>query len=245
MAAVQSRRIKDGLINLALRAGYAVSKAPAPCWIESHLRDIVRVLDVTVALDVGGNVGDYAHRLRRLSEFDGRIVSFEPDPGSLQKARRRMDGDAKWTGVPLALGRDAGRKVLNVHSRSLYNSFLEMNEYGVAEYGGTVDRREEVEVARLDDVAKQYLASGDRALLKIDTQGFDVEVIEGGRTTIADNVVALQVEVPIRNIYEGAPTLTDMVHLVDELGFDVTWISPFSRREDLRLVECDFVARRR
>src|SRR4051794_25410567 len=173
-----SRRIKDGLINLALRAGYAVSKAPAPCWIESHLRGIVRVLDVTVALDVGANVGDYAHRLRRLSEFDGRIVSFEPDPESLRKARRRMEGDGRWTGAQLALGRDAGRKMLNVHSRSLFSSFLEMNEYGVGEYGGTIERREEVEVARLDDVAPQYLTAGDRALLKIDTQGYDVEVIE-------------------------------------------------------------------
>src|SRR4051794_21922277 len=138
--AAMSRRIKDGLINLALRAGYAVSKAPAPCWIESHLRDIVRVLDVNVVLDVGANVGDYAHRLRSLSEFDGRIVSFEPEPASLQRARRRMDGDAKWTGVQLALGRDAGRKTLNVHSRSLFSSFLELNEYGVGEYGGTIER---------------------------------------------------------------------------------------------------------
>ena len=242
---MQTRRIKDGLINLALRAGFAVSKAPAPCWVESHLRDIVRLLDVTVALDVGANVGEYAHRLRRLSRFGGRIVSFEPEPRSMQHARRRMEGDGMWTGVQLALGREPGHQVLNVHSRSLFSSFLEMNEYGVGEYGGSIERREDVEVARLDDVAGQYLSPEDRALLKIDTQGYDIEVIEGGRKTIAENVVALQVEVPIRNIYEGAPTLAGMVDLVDELGFDITWISPFSRRPDLRLVECDFVARRR
>lgn len=242
---MQSRRVKDGLINLALRAGFAVSKAPAPCWIESHLKDLVRLLDVTVAIDVGANVGDYAHRLRRLSRFGGRIVSFEPEPQALQQARRRMEGDADWTGVQLALGREAGRQVLNVHSRSLFSSFLPMNEYGVGEYGGTIERLEDVEVARLDDVAAQYLSPDDRVLLKVDTQGYDVEVIDGGRKTIADNVVALQVEVPVRNIYEGAPTLVEMVDLVDDLGFDVTWISPFSRRPDLRLVECDFVARRR
>jgi hypothetical protein len=89
------------------------------------------------------------------------------------------------------------------------------------------------------------MAPDARALLKIDTQGFDVDVIEGGRRTLADHVVALQVEVPIRNLYEGAPSLPEMVELVHDLGFEVTWVSPVARRPDLRLDECDFVARRR
>lgn len=242
---MRSDGVRNRLIRLAWRAGYSVSKGPAPCRIEAHLRELLRKLDVTVVLDVGGHVGEYADRLRRYSAFAGRIVSFEPEPEAMAQARRRMGGDAGWTGVPLALGREPGRLPLNVHARSAFTSFRSMNDFGVAEYGGEVLRTTEVEVARLDDVVGSYLSRHDRAMLKIDTQGYDLEVIAGARRTIADAVVALQVEVPIRNIYEGAPNLVQMMEVIDELGFDLTWISPFASRPDLRLVECDFVARKR
>jgi FkbM family methyltransferase len=233
------------MLELAQRAAWVVYKAPAPWWIESHLRDVLRVVGFDTALDVGAHVGAYAWRLRHVAGFGGPIVSFEPDPHSMAAARQKMAGDAAWTGVPLALGRVTERRVLHVHARTDFSSFRPMTPYGAELWGQEVVREEEVDVARLDDVAGQYLSPGARVLLKVDTQGFDVDVIEGGRKTLEDHVVALQVEVPIRNLYEDAPSLTEMVALVDDLGFDVTWISPVARRPDLRLDEVDFVARRR
>lgn len=233
------------MVELAQRAGWVVYKAPAPWWIESHLRDLQRVVGFDTAVDVGAHVGEYAYRLRHVAGFAGPIVSFEPDPPSLALARERMAGDAAWTGVPLALGRVSEKRVLHVHARSDFSSFRSMTDYGDELWGQEVVREVEVDVARLDDVADRYLSPGARVLLKVDTQGFDVDVIDGGRQTVADHVVALQVEVPIRNLYEDAPSLPEMVDLVHDLGFDVTWISPVARRPDLRLDEVDFVARRR
>jgi FkbM family methyltransferase len=233
------------MVELAQRAGWVVYKAPAPWWIESHLRDLQRVVGFDAALDVGAHVGEYAYRLRRVAGFGGPIVSFEPDPPSLAAARQRMANDAAWTGVPLALGREPEQRVLHVHARTEFSSFRPMTTYGEELWGQEVVRDVEVEVARLDDVADQYVPRGARVLLKVDTQGSDVDVIEGGRKTIADRVVALQVEVPIRNLYEDSPSLPEMVDLIGDLGFDVTWISPVARRPDLRLDEVDFVARRR
>ena len=80
----------------------------------------------------------------------------------------------------------------------------------------------------------------DRPYLKLDTQGFDIEVLQGGRDSLGA-VRALQTEASVIGIYKGMPGYVDTIRYLDERGFDITGLYPVSRDSSLRLVEFDCV----
>jgi methyltransferase, FkbM family len=75
----------------------------------------------------------------------------------------------------------------------------------------------EVEVQTLDDLMS---AIGPRrpCLLKIDVQGYELEVLSGGRRflQVVDDVI---VECSVRPLYEGAPFAEDVIAMLAEEGF--------------------------
>lgn len=68
-----------------------------------------------------------------------------------------------------------------------------------ANYVGT----EEVTICRLDSVAPEILLPDDVALLKIDVQGFEKQVIAGGAVTVRDQCIGLELELSFEPLYDG------------------------------------------
>jgi FkbM family methyltransferase len=221
------------------RAGYRVYRErprdlanPLPAELAAHralLRAVLEHRAVTTVLDVGAHTGGYGALLRSLG-YTGEIVSFEPVAASFAVLSSRLDD--RWHAHRLALGRSAGRLALNVAHESNFTSFLA--PIAVQRFAGSATARvEEVEVQRLDAVA-----SGERILLKTDTQGFDLEVIEGARG-ILGSVVALQVELSVTPLYDGAPGWLDVLRELRDLGFAAASLTGVGRAEGLRALEFD------
>jgi FkbM family methyltransferase len=88
---------------------------------------LVRILEhhgITVVLDVGANVGQYATRLRH-GGWDGRIVSFEPLPAAHAALSAAAADDPAWEiAPPVALGAEAGTVALNISAESDMSSVL-------------------------------------------------------------------------------------------------------------------------
>ena len=106
-----------------------------------------------------------------------------------------------------------------------------------------VSRHVETVAVRTLDVVLPVLQERlgfDRPYLKLDTQGFDIEVLQGGRDSLAA-VRALQTEASVIGIYKGMPGYVDTIRYLDERGFDITGLYPVSRDSSLRLVEFDCV----
>ena len=78
--------------------------------------------------------------------------------------------------------------------------------------------------------------------LKLDTQGFDLEVLRGAPRALTGPVVALQSEVSVRPIYEGMPDWREAVRSIEALGFSLSGMFPVSRTERLEVIEWDCVA---
>ena len=204
------------------------------------LRAVLERADVNLVLDVGAHQGGYRDLLRA-SGYDGEIVSFEPVSTSFAALKARAADDPAWRVHHLALGRAAGTATLNVARESNFTSFLEPNDFSVARFGGSaVDRREEVEVARLDAVFGELTAhvAAPRVLLKTDTQGWDLEVIEGA-AGVLEHVAALQAELSVRPIYEGATSWLEVLTRLGELGFRPAQLTSVGRDDALGLLELD------
>lgn len=241
------RLFADLLITAARAAGYEV----IPRWrldrlaLATHLQELFTRLAVDCVLDVGANRGQYARFLRRNVGYTGSIVSFEPQPACLPILAAAASRDPRWEIRSYALGSQNGELPLNVMSDSAFTSFLLPDHSAVPALAhlNTVDRVQVVRVKRLDDaMAEMGGASGYRSIyLKLDTQGYDPEVIKGAGATLV-SVAALQTEISVLPIYGGMTDWLTALRALKELSFDVTGLFPVSRDPNLKVVEFDCVA---
>ena len=76
--------------------------------------------------------------------------------------------------------------------------------------------------------------------LKMDTQGYDLRVIEGAGLELR-NIRALQTELALKKLYRDMPGYEDVLPVLTSRGFDVSTVSVVSSDECLRAIECDLV----
>jgi FkbM family methyltransferase len=175
--------------------------------LERHLRRLFDLLDIDCVFDVGANLGQYGNFLRRQVGFGGLIVSVEPLSACAARLRAMVADDPLWQIHQVALGAEPGRLPINVTHSSDFSSFLEPDasaiDLSAANHTVSV---EEVEVMTFDalvmEVRKTH--SPQRIYLKMDTQGYDLEVMKGVRSA-EDSILALQSEMSVIPIYRGMP----------------------------------------
>jgi FkbM family methyltransferase len=237
----RAARVLGNLLNVEVIPKWRVSSFPHATFLHQVLQEY----GVNAVIDVGANAGQFGHFLRAEVEYRGKIVSFEPVSSSFRRLERACTRDPEWSAVPVALGREAGQAQINVAEYSQCSSFLTATSRETdtfAKPNQTV-RKEQVQIRRLDDTAEEFLSRGagdSRLFLKLDTQGYDLEVLAGAGETLKQ-VVVLQSEVPLIHIYEGMPSLVEVLDTVQALGFTVAGLFPVNHDERLRLVEVDVV----
>lgn len=206
-----------------------------------RLHALFKHFGITSVIDVGANAGQFRDQMRNEVGFAGPIYSFEPDPALAAALARRTAADRAWMVFPCALGATAGTMTLNVMENSEYNSFYapDAREAVHAANGNRVIRRVEVEVQTLDAVAAG-ISDLSRAFLKIDTQGFDLEVLKGGNT-VAQQVPMVQTEVSLRALYSDSPSMQDSIAAFGGLGFAVADLFLISTDGGQRAVEFDCI----
>jgi FkbM family methyltransferase len=183
--------------------------------------------DVDVVLDVGANCGQYASRLRE-ADFDGRVVSFEPLSGAFTRLQRSASNIPRWDCRRCALGDVDGPITMNVAGNAGESSSIlpmlqrHRDVFPRANYVGT----EDVTMSRLDSVAAEVVAPAEVAFLKIDVQGYEKQVIDGGRSTISDRCVGIEIELSFVPLYDGGMLIQEALDLMDSLGFLLKGLVP-------------------
>jgi len=189
--------------------------------------DLIWDRDVNVVLEVGANAGGFSRRLRA-DGYRGRIVSFEPTEEAFASLAAACASDPAWECMRKALGSSNGTATLNIAgNNSMSSSILEMLPRHVAAAPrSSYVRTETCEVVTLDSLRGDLLGEADRALLKLDVQGFELEVLRGADATL-EHVVAIDAELSFVPLYEGAPTVDEVVAYLDERGFGLVGIEPY------------------
>jgi FkbM family methyltransferase len=190
-----------------------------------------------LVIDVGANIGQFAQSVRQLG-YRERILSFEPLDacfGSLSGAARN---DPLWECRQQALGDRSYSTVINVSRHTAYSSIRPLSSVGQAFDPNTmVVEQQSIHVAPLDSMMKNE--SAERPFLKIDTQGFEREVLAGARETLARSV-GLLLELPVDNLYDEVWSFSEAVVFVEKLGFRPAQILPVSPRRNDKVSALEF-----
>jgi FkbM family methyltransferase len=213
-------------------------------WLFGHLRSLLSRLNVSCVLDVGAHVGEFALQLRMLAGYDGWILSFEPVDEAHRELAARAGRHEHWRAFKLALGSRDEERPIKVAETDVFSSFLEPSSYGVETFGRMTSLTAEqvVPVRRLDSVAPEVMNGipSERIFLKLDTQGWDLEVLRGAEKMLS-RVVMLQTELSLQPIYDDMPSYTDILAFLHDKGFDLSGLFPVVRDQDMRLIELDCV----
>ncbi len=202
---------------------YSILARKNPYLVERDI--IIKNLKTDVIIDVGANVGLYAHTVRNLG-FDGQIISFEPLSDAFQDLKKISSEDRAWDVYNFALGDENKNSTINISENSVSSSILDshdkLNELcPEANYSGT----EGIQIKRLDTIIEEICPPEARLFVKIDTQGFESKVVRGCLGCL-DRIVAFQLEIPLMELYKSELAFTDLINFMDDVGYKLVKIEP-------------------
>jgi len=232
-------------IKTLLRScGFDVSRYRSDTHHGARFRHLLRTAGIRQVIDVGANEGQYAGLLRSEYGYAGDIVSFEPLPEAharlTQRASRHSAG--RWRVAPrMALGASTQRSIIHVAGNSVSSSLLPMESLHQQALPGSAGcQSEEILVQRLDDVVAELDLTVDAGtLVKVDTQGYELEVLKGAPDTIAKAGI-IQAEMSLAVLYAGQPLFAELFEYITSRGFDVFDMIPgFCDTRSGRLLQID------
>ena len=224
--------------------GYELVPYPPKVWVRS--RDLLTMvfdkLSIDCVFDVGANHGQYGNQLRDIG-YKGWIVSFEPVHAHSEELAKLAAALPPWRVFNYALGSANGQAEINICEEDELTSLLTPLGPTKSHPGNRVVNKETIGVRRLDSIFDECTAgiAAPRLYLKLDTQGYDLEVVRGAGGVL-DKFMGAQTEVSFRPIYQGMPGYVETLREFETRGFTVVDFMPVAAEAGgLAAIEMDCV----
>ena len=177
--------MKKIIKKIARNFGINISRY-CPSNIEiAQLVNTLKMTGINVVFDIGANEGQFAKEIREHG-YSGKIISFEP----LTSARKNLLAfaalDLGWhVHEQSAIGNQNGEIEIHIAGNSVSSSVLPMLEsHSSAAVGSTYVGSERVPIFKLDSIANKYLDKNSNLFVKIDTQGYEWQVLDGANESL-------------------------------------------------------------
>jgi FkbM family methyltransferase len=223
--------------NLLNKIGFQIKRYP-DADISRRLK-LINHYKINKILDVGANIGQYSLELRKFG-FKGYILSFEPLSGIYSKLKSNAKNDKKWQTFNFAIGNEEGNTLINVAGNTFSSSINNMLESHLkVEPSSRYICTENITIKRLDTIFNSFHSSCDVILLKIDTQGYEKNVLEGASRSL-DNILLIQLEMSLIPLYENELILADMIKFLEQKKFELVSLeNGFINEETGQLLQVD------
>jgi FkbM family methyltransferase len=189
-------------------------------------------------IDVGANRGQFATFARNCFP-QCRIVSFEP----LDRPARIYDSlfrhDARTRLVRAAVGTECGSLLMHVTAEDDSSSPLAIGELQTRAFGTAVIGTLEVPCGLLSD----YLRPddlGQKNLLKIDTQGFELQVLRGAEQLL-DRFSAIYCELSFVELYVGQPLASEIISYLFQRQFSLAGVYNITAARNFGSLQADML----
>lgn len=217
------RKVKHTVKSALRLIGYDVYLHPLSPKVNDYFQ-LYKALDyfgIDTVFDIGANTGQFASELRSIG-YKGRIISFEPLSNAYEKLKKATSRDPLWVVHSRgALGDFSGSVEINISKDSQSSSLLPMfNTLKDAAPGAVYIGKEKVHVETLDSIAPKYLVEGERFFLKIDAQGFEMNVLEGAKSTL-HNCQGILCELSLVPLYENQILWLEVIDFFKKSGFTI------------------------
>lgn len=174
-------------------------------------------------LDIGANIGlvaiPLAARTRSRAGAEPHVMAFEAlssNHEALVWNVRENDLESAMRTLPIALGAERKRVKIQIEGDDPART-------GTANILPARFKFKEIdlEVHSLDDLWRDRMIPDDVTLIKIDTDGYDLEVLRGARRLLAQQRPACHVELNLHCLGWHNQTLEDVLGFVEGIGYEL------------------------
>jgi FkbM family methyltransferase len=184
---------------------------------KGYQQEWLKRYDIRTFIDIGAQVGEYVDFAQRF--FPGALIyAFEPLKDVFETLKRK---EAKIPGLTVFNYAIGEKETIAQIYRSSYapsSSLLKMSSLHKETFPHSASHEiEAIRMCRLDDVF-QDLPISPNTFVKIDTQGYEDRVIQGGRKVLSQATV-IQIETSFEILYEGQVLFDTIYTQLRSLGF--------------------------
>jgi FkbM family methyltransferase len=172
-------------------------------------------LEPDTIIDVGANKGQFSSMAANLWP-DAQLIAFEPLPDQADKFVSHLGKRA--TLHRCALAAEQSHMELHLASRADSSSLLPLADRQKSMFDMEEIGLLTVPVCRLDEIITSGMMSG-QALLKIDVQGFEYEVLLGA-TALVGAIKWIFVEASFMELYTGQRLFPEIEQLLAGYGYE-------------------------
>ncbi len=169
-------------------------------------------------IDIGANEGQFSDKMRILFP-DARVYAFEPLPHAYEALQNNFKNDSRFLAINTGLGASACELDFWENDYSPSSSFLSLADSHKVNFKDAFESKKiKVRIVPLDD-ALANKPIDPPILVKIDVQGYEDQVIQGGKKVLQMASVII-CEVSFVELYKGQPLFSKITQLFNEWGFE-------------------------
>ena len=132
--------------------------------------------EVELAIDIGGNIGEYTAEVRKHSP-NSEIHIFEPSSTNIHKLNLRFGSDKKIVVLPFAASDTTGKATL--YANEAGSGLSSLTQRRLEHFNIDFSIKEPVDTIRFEDYWKGNLNNRNIDLVKIDIEGHELFALNG------------------------------------------------------------------
>jgi len=212
--------IKNKIKLLFRRFGIDVSRYNLKENFDFRLNHFLKLNNIECILDIGANIGQYAEYLRQIG-FKNNIISFEPLNDAYEILKTKTKKDSRWEAYNFGIGENDQISKINVSKNSFSSSILDMsNSHFDSSPESIYVSSQKIKIKRLDRLEFLEKLTDKNLFLKIDTQGYEEQVINGS-INIINRVKGIQIEMSLNELYKEQILFEELYKKIVNLNFDL------------------------
>jgi FkbM family methyltransferase len=183
-----------------------------------ELENLVKDLDFKTVFDIGSNKGQFILLIEKLFK-DKIFYSFEPIREILEKQKNFFKNKENFFFYNLGIGEKSETKKFYITNRRDSSSFLKVEHRIKGNKDYQIEEEREINIKSLDEIFNQKILL-EPILMKIDVQGFELEVLKGS-SNILRKIKYIIIEVSNSEIYSKQPLSNEIIEYLNLKNFQV------------------------
>lgn len=192
-----------------------------------HHRRILRYLcklDIEKIIDIGAHKGEFLEKMVKIEKVSS-FYAFEPQKNIFEELNKKFSNNKKVTLFNYAMDQETTSKKLKINKLSMSSSLAEINEKSIylkfknflLSTKSNFEDEYEIQTKTVDKIFKDI--SLQKALLKIDVEGFEINVIKGSKMKLKE-ITFILLENQFGNHYKNN-NFNEIIEILSEHNFTI------------------------